>query len=99
MLCVFCFYDIYCLHLRIKSNKMNKITEEELSKLSSLKMRSMEVKSHVADMALFLKRATEDMDVCMMQLQECQAELQAKYGDVKINLQTGEYDTKDNDRS
>jgi hypothetical protein len=78
---------------------MNKITEEELSKLSSLKMRSMEVKSHVADMALFLKRATEDMDVCMMQLQECQAELQAKYGDVKINLQTGEYDTQDNDRS
>jgi hypothetical protein len=50
-------------------------------------------------MALFLKRATEDMDVCMMQLQECQAELQVKYGDVKINLQTGEYDTQDNDRS
>ena len=77
---------------------MKKIEQDELSKLTELNKSSRDLKFQVADIELSLERLKNqkkstltNLEVAVHDLAKYQEEIIAKYGDITINLQTGEY--------
>jgi hypothetical protein len=70
---------------------MDKISTEELEELVSLNDEYRELKFRVADLSVQLKRTVEALEYKASELGESQGKMHAKYGDVTIDLSTGEY--------
>jgi hypothetical protein len=77
---------------------MNTIEQNELSQLSELNRSFRDLKFQIADIELSLERLKNQKKSTLMNLETAvhdlakyQEELTAKYGDITINLQTGEY--------
>ena len=80
------------------NNMSNKITQEELEALVNANRVYRDLKFNVADIEMSLNELSQRKPIVMEQLKESHIELakqqQAiydKYGDVSVNLQTGEY--------
>jgi|DEB19_MinimDraft_3_1074340.scaffolds.fasta_scaffold03299_2 hypothetical protein len=78
--------------------KENKITQEELDKLRSLNQTYRDLKFQIADIEVSFERmksqkmsSLANLETSAFDLSQFQDELISKYGDIKINLQTGEY--------
>ena len=78
--------------------KENKITQEELDKLRSLNQTYRDLKFQIADIDVSFERmksqkmsSLANLETSAFDLSQFQDELVSKYGDIKINLQTGEY--------
>lgn len=77
---------------------MKKIEQDELSKLTELNRSFRDLKFDVADIELSFERlkskkqsTLSNLDIAAHDLAKYQEELVSKYGDISINLQTGEY--------
>ena len=77
---------------------MKKLEQEELSKLTELNRNFRDLKFDVADIELSFERLKSkkkstlaNLDIAAHDLAKYQEEIIAKYGDITINLQTGEY--------
>jgi peptidoglycan hydrolase CwlO-like protein len=77
---------------------MKKIEQDELSKLTELNRNFRDLKFDVADIELSFERLKSkkkstlaNLDIAGHDLAKYQEEILAKYGDITINLQTGEY--------
>jgi hypothetical protein len=77
---------------------MKKIEQDELSKLTELNRNFRDLKFDVADIELSFERLKSkkistlaNLDIAAHDLARYQEEMIAKYGDITINLQTGEY--------
>jgi len=75
-----------------------RISEEELEKLRSLNQNYRDLKFQVADIEITFERMKSqkistlaNLETSAFDLSQFQEELVSKYGDIKINLQTGEY--------
>jgi hypothetical protein len=78
--------------------KETKITQEELDKLRSLNQTYRDLKFQIADIEVSFERmksqkmaSLANLETSAFDLSQFQDELVSKYGDIKINLQTGEY--------
>ena len=78
--------------------KEKKITQEELEKLRSLNQTYRDLKFQIADIEVSFERmksqkmsSLANLETSAFDLSQFQDELVSKYGDIKINLQTGEY--------
>jgi hypothetical protein len=78
--------------------KEKKITQEELDKLRSLNQTYRDLKFQIADIEVSFERmksqkmsSLANLETSAFDLSQFQDELVSKYGDIKINLQTGEY--------
>ncbi len=87
-------------HGTYQSNKMKKktIKQEELDKLVNANRVYRDLKFAVADIEISFARLKEQKEMTMDQLKasmislsDAQKEIYDKYGDVQVNLQTGEY--------
>ena len=82
-----------------QSNHMsNKITKEELDKLVNANRVYRDLKFNLADIEMSVRRLGEQKELTMQQLETAavaltkeQQSIFDKYGDVSVNLQTGEY--------
>lgn len=82
---------------------MKNIEQTELEKLRNLNKSFSDLRSSLADLEIkgrtihiHKENVFRDMDKLSSEFKELEAELLAKYGNVKINLQTGEItDDKD----
>lgn len=79
---------------------MNKIEEQELEKLKKFHASVYNMKIELADTEVSLSRLSNkktalmfDLETAANELGTYQNELFSKYGDVKIDLKTGEYAT------
>lgn len=77
---------------------MSKITQQELEALVNANRVYRDLKFNLADIEMSLRRLNGQKDVTMNQLEEAAVALTTeqqsifdKYGDVSVNLQTGEY--------
>ena len=77
---------------------MKKIEQDELSKLTELNRNFRDLKFEVADIELSFERLKSkkkstlaNLEIAAHDLVKYQEEIVAKYGDITINLQTGEY--------
>ena len=77
---------------------MKKLEQDELSKLTELNRNFRDLKFEVADIELSFERLKSkkkstlaNLDIAAHDLAKYQEEIIAKYGDITINLQTGEY--------
>lgn len=77
---------------------MSKITKEELDKLVAANRMYRDLKFAVADIEMSFERLKDQKKATMEQLKGAtmdlsvtQQEIYDKYGDVQVNLQTGEY--------
>jgi hypothetical protein len=77
---------------------MKKLEQEELSKLTELNRGFRDLKFEVADIELSFERLKSkkkstlaNLEIAAHDLAKYQEEIFAKYGDITINLQTGEY--------
>jgi hypothetical protein len=75
-----------------------RISEEELEKLRSLNQNYRDLKFQVADIEITFERMKSqkistlaNLETSAFDLSQFQEDLVSKYGDIKINLQTGEY--------
>jgi hypothetical protein len=77
---------------------MNKITQEELDALVNANRVYRDLKFNLADIEMSARRLGVQKDLTMQQLETAaealtkeQQSIFDKYGDVSVNLQTGEY--------
>lgn len=77
---------------------MKKLEQDELSKLTELNRNFRDLKFEVADIELSFERLKSkkqttltNLEIAAHDLAKYQEEIVAKYGEVSINLQTGEY--------
>lgn len=77
---------------------MKKLEQDELSKLTELNRNFRDLKFDVADIELSFERLKSkkkstlaNLEIAAHDLAKYQEEIIAKYGDITINLQTGEY--------
>jgi hypothetical protein len=77
---------------------MNKVTKEELDKLVAANRMYRDLKFAIADIEMSFERLKDQKNVTMEQLKGAtmdlsvtQQEIYDKYGDVQVNLLTGEY--------
>jgi hypothetical protein len=77
---------------------MKKLDQEELSILTELNRNFRDLKFEVADIELSFERLKNkkkstlaNLEIAVHDLARHQEEIVAKYGDITINLQTGEY--------
>jgi hypothetical protein len=76
----------------------NKITQEELDALVNANRVYRDLKFNLADIEMSVRRLGEQKELTMQQLEVAAGKLTQeqqsifeKYGDVSVNLQTGEY--------
>ena len=69
---------------------MNTITPEELTELTAVNEDYRTLKYRVADLHMALQRSTRDLDQKATELANVEGKIVAKYGDVTIDMQTGE---------
>ena len=81
-----------------QSNHMSKIKKEELEALVNANRVYRDLKFNLADIEMSVRRLGEQKELTMQQLEVAAATLTQeqqsifeKYGDVSVNLQTGEY--------
>ena len=81
-----------------QSNHMSKIKKEELEALVNANRVYRDLKFNLADIEMSVRRLGEQKELTMQQLEIAAATLTQeqqsifdKYGDVSVNLQTGEY--------
>jgi hypothetical protein len=74
-----------------------KLTPEELEKLSNTREHYYDLRIHITDIVLTEERLKNDkqstlinIDLAYNELVAVQDEIHAKYGSVKVNMQTGE---------
>ena len=77
---------------------MKKIKKEELSKLVELNTNFRELKFQLADIEVTFNRLNSqkvstltNLETAAYDLSLCQDKIVEQYGDIKVNLQTGEY--------
>ena len=77
---------------------MSKITKEELNALVNANRVYRDLKFNLADIEMSVRRLGEQKELTMQQLEVAAGKLTQeqqsifeKYGDVSVNLQTGEY--------
>lgn len=77
---------------------MSKIKKEELEALVNANRVYRDLKFNLADIEMSVRRLSEQKELTMQQLEVAAAKLTQeqqsifdKYGDVSVNLQTGEY--------
>lgn len=77
---------------------MSKITKEELEALVNANRVYRDLKFNLADIEMSVRRLGEQKELTMQQLEVAagkltqeQQSISEKYGDVSVNLQTGEY--------
>ena len=77
---------------------MSKIKKEELEALVNANRVYRDLKCNLADIEMSVRRLSEQKELTMQQLEVAAAKLTQeqqsifdKYGDVSVNLQTGEY--------
>ncbi|MFY8170638.1 MAG: hypothetical protein ACOVK2_05935 [Candidatus Fonsibacter sp.] len=77
---------------------MKKLEQEELSILTELNRNFRDLKFEVADIELSFERLKSkkkstlaNLDIAVHDLAKYQEDMVAKYGEISINLQTGEY--------
>lgn len=77
---------------------MKKIEQDELSKLTELNRNFRDLKFEVADIELSFERLKSkkkstlaNLEIAAHDLAKYQEDIVTKYGDITINLQTGEY--------
>lgn len=73
------------------------LTEDELERFSAARMNYYELKEHLADIVVTEERLKNDKQTTLMnigishdELMKVQQEIHDKYGEGKINMQTGE---------
>tara|TARA_R100001440_G_scaffold64447_3_gene85111 strand:+ start:330 stop:566 length:237 start_codon:yes stop_codon:yes gene_type:complete len=76
---------------------MEKMKEEETEMLKSLQSKLFNNRLDVGDIEVAISRLTtrkntllSDIEIVSAELQKTQAEMSEKYGDKKVNLETGE---------
>ena len=81
-----------------QSNHMSKIKKEELEALVNANRVYRDLKFNLADIEMSVRRLGEQKELTMQQLEVAAGKLTQeqqsifdKYGDVSVNLQTGEY--------
>ena len=81
-----------------QSNHMSKIKKEELEALVNANRVYRDLKFNLADIEMSVRRLGEQKELTMQQLETAavaltqeQQSIFDKYGDVSVNLQTGEY--------
>jgi len=74
---------------------MKTVTTEELENLKDLSLRFNEAKVSIAEAELEKHKFFRDLDALSAQYKELEATLIEKYGNVNINLQTGEINDQD----
>jgi len=81
-----------------QSNHMSKIKKEELDALVNANRVYRDLKFNLADIEMSVRRLGEQKELTMQQLEAAavaltqeQQSIFDKYGDVSVNLQTGEY--------
>lgn len=75
---------------------MNNITKEELNQLNSLKTTISELENRIADNEIRRAVAVNSLIKAKNELEELSNAFREKYGEVSINLKTGEYFTDGN---
>ena len=82
----------------LQSNQMSKIKKEELEALVNANRVYRDLKFNLADIEMSVRRLGEQKELTMQQLEVAAGKLTQeqqsifeKYGDVSVNLQTGEY--------
>jgi|Laugresu1bdmlbsd_1035121.scaffolds.fasta_scaffold21072_4 hypothetical protein len=67
------------------------LTEQEFANLKSANEAFITAKNRVGDAALFYKRSVDILDASENNLRDMQDQLVAKYGEVTIDTNTGEF--------
>jgi hypothetical protein len=75
---------------------MNNVTKEELNQLNSLKTTISELENRIADNEIRRAVAVNSLIKAKNELEELSNIFREKYGEVSINLKTGEYFTDGN---
>jgi hypothetical protein len=75
---------------------MNNVTKEELNQLNSLKTTISELENRIADNEIRRAVAVNSLIKAKNELEELSNTFREKYGEVSINLKTGEYFTDGN---
>jgi hypothetical protein len=79
---------------QIKSNQMakvKKVTKKELESIQNLSSKYSKISSDVGSLELNKQDLLMELNKTRQEIESEKTELQKKYGDVNINLQTGEY--------
>jgi len=74
---------------------MKTVTTEELENLKELSLKFNEAKVSIADAELAKHKFFRDLDALSNEYKELETVLLEKYGNVNINLQTGEINDQD----
>jgi hypothetical protein len=74
---------------------MKTVTTEELENLKDLSLKFNEAKVSIADAELAKHKFFRDLDALSNEYKELETVLLEKYGNVNINLQTGEINDQD----
>jgi allophanate hydrolase subunit 1 len=77
--------------------KSKKIKKEELERLNQIVQSAQSIKTALGELEIQRAKAIEEYKKIEAALQEEQKALEANYGDVTIDLSTGEY--KDNEKA
>jgi hypothetical protein len=75
---------------------MNNVTKEELNQLNSLKTTISELENRIADNEIRRAVSVNSLIKAKNELEELSNTFREKYGEVSINLKTGEYFTDGN---
>jgi hypothetical protein len=75
---------------------MNNVTKEELNQLNSLKTTISELENRIADNEIRRAVSVSSLIKAKNELEELSNTFREKYGEVSINLKTGEYFTDGN---
>jgi len=76
--------------------EMNKLTTEELQTLRELNKSVSELKNAISDYEIKKYYATQRIMTQASKLNSFNEEIEAKYGQVDINIETGEYVSQEN---
>jgi hypothetical protein len=71
--------------------KVKKVTKKELESIQNLSSKYSKISSDIGNLELSKQDLLMELGKTRQEIESEKAELQKKYGDVNINLQTGEY--------
>jgi hypothetical protein len=71
--------------------KVKKVTKKELESIQNLSSKYSKISSDVGSLELNKQDLLMELNKTRQEIESEKTELQKKYGDVNINLQTGEY--------
>ena len=71
--------------------KVKKVTKKELESIQNLSSKYSKISSDIGSLELNKQDLLMELGKTRQEIESDKVELQEKYGDVNINLQTGEY--------